>query len=81
LFYSIESDKKRKRLYLEKEQQKKVKWNRGIKRPIAEGFQFVNSTTESLRKISDYCKTEEDEFDFFGKYLAVQLKKCHSNAL
>ena len=30
---------------------------------------------KKLRKISDYCKTQEDEFDFFGKSLAVQLKK------
>jgi len=28
-----------------------------------------------LRQISDDCKTQEDEFDFFGKSLAVQLKK------
>jgi len=33
------------------------------------------SAIEKLRKISDDCKTQEDEFDFFGKSLAVQLKK------
>jgi len=35
----------------------------------------VNSAIDKLRQISDDCKTEEDEFDFFGKSLAVQLKK------
>ena len=72
---SIESDKKVEGLYLEKKQQKKMKRNRGMKRPIASGLQDVNSAIEKLRKISDDCKTQEDEFDFFGKSLAVQLKK------
>jgi len=35
----------------------------------------VNSAIEKSRKISDDFKTQEDEFDFFGKSLAVQLKK------
>jgi hypothetical protein len=61
-------------LYLEKEQQKKMKRNRGMKRPVASGLQDVNSAIEKSRKISDDCKTQEDEFDFFGKSLAVQLK-------
>ena len=72
---SVESDKKVEGLYLEKEQQKKMKRNRGMKRPIANGLQDVNSAIEKLRKISDDCKTQEGEFDFFGKSLAVQLKK------
>lgn len=73
---SVESDKKVEGLYLEKEQQKKMKRNRGMmKRPIASGLQDVNSAIEKLRKISDDCKTQEDEFDLFGKSLAVQLKK------
>jgi len=38
-------------------------------------LQDVNRAIEKLRKISDDCKTQEDEFDFFGKSLAVQLKK------
>ena len=46
-----------------------------MKRPIASGLQEVNTATEILRTISDDCKTQEDEFDFFGKRLAVQLKK------
>jgi len=33
------------------------------------------NANEKLRKISDDCKTQEDEFDFFGKSLALQLKK------
>jgi hypothetical protein len=37
-------------------------------------LQDVNCAIERLRKISD-CKTQENEFDFFGKSLAVQLKK------
>jgi len=41
---------------------------------IASGLQDVNSASEKKRKISDDCKTQEDEFDFFGKSLAVQLK-------
>jgi len=72
---SVESDNKLEGLYLEKEQQKKMKRNRGMKRPIASGMQAVNGAIEKLRKISDDCKTQEDEFDFFGKSLAVQLKK------
>jgi hypothetical protein len=51
-----------------------MKRNRGMKRPIASGLQDVNSTIEKLRKISDDCKTQEYEFYFFGKSLAVQLK-------
>jgi len=35
----------------------------------------VNSAIEKLRKISDNCKTQEDEFDLLGKCSAVQLKK------
>ena len=35
----------------------------------------MNSAIEKLRKISNDCKTQEDEFDFFGKSIAVQLKK------
>jgi len=46
-----------------------------MKRPIASGLQDVNSAIEKLRKMSDDGKTQEDEFDFFGKSLAVQLKK------
>jgi hypothetical protein len=38
-------------------------------------LQDVNSAIERLRKIPDDCKTQENEFDFFGKSLAVQLKK------
>ena len=72
---SVESDKKVEGLYLEKEQQKKMKRNRGIKRPIASGLQDVNIAIEKLKKISDDCKTQEDEYDFFGKSLAVQLIK------
>jgi len=72
---SVESDKKVEGLYLKEEQQKKVKWNRGMKRPIASGLQDVNNAIEKLRKISDDCKTQEDEFDLFGKSLAIQLKK------
>jgi hypothetical protein len=72
---SVESDKKVEGLYLEKEQQKKMKRNRGMKRPLASGLHDVNSAIEKLRKISDDCKTQEDEFDFFGKSLAVQLRK------
>jgi len=72
---SVESDKKVESLYLEKEQQKKMKRNRGMKRPIASGLQDVNSAIEKLGKISDDCKTQEDEFDFFGKSLALQFKK------
>jgi hypothetical protein len=72
---SVEYDKKVEGLYLEKEQQKKMTRNRGMKRPIASGLQDVNSAIEKLRKISDDCKTQEDEFDLFGKSLAVQLKK------
>jgi len=72
---SVESDKKVEGLYLEKEQQKKMKRNRGMKRPIVRGFQDVNSAIEKLRKMSNDCKTQEDEFDFSGKSLAVQLKK------
>jgi len=64
---SVESDKKVEGLYLEKEQQKKMKRNRGMKRPIASGLQDVDSVIEILRKISDDCKTQKDEFDFFGK--------------
>jgi hypothetical protein len=60
---------------LEKEQQKKMKRNRGMKRPIASGLQDVNSAIEKLRKISDDCKTQEVEFDFFEEGLAVELKK------
>jgi hypothetical protein len=67
---SVESDKK-----VEKEQQKKMTRNRGMKRPVASCLQDVNSAIEKLRKISDDCKTQEDEFDLFGKSLAVQLKK------
>ena len=72
---SVESDKKVEVLYLEKEQQKKMKRNRGTKRPIASGFQDVNSAIEKLGKISDDCKTQKDEFDFFGESLVVQLKR------
>ena len=43
---SVESDKK-----VEKEQQKKMKRNRGMKRPIASGLQDVNSAIEKLRKL------------------------------
>lgn len=71
---SVESDKKVEGLYLENEQQK-MKRNRGMKQPNASGLQEVNNAIEKLRKISDDCKTQEDEFDFFGKSLAVQLKK------
>ena len=60
---------------MENEQQKKMKRNRGMKQLIASGLQEVNNTIEKLRKISDDCKTHEDESDFFGKSLAVQLKK------
>ena len=60
---------------MEKEQQKKMKRNRGMKQPIASGLHDVNSAIEKLKKISDDCKTQEVEFDFFGKSLAVQLKK------
>jgi hypothetical protein len=72
---SVESDEKVEGLYVEKEQQKKMKRNRGMKRPIASGLKDVKSAIEKLRKISDDCKTQEDEFDFFGKSVAVQLKK------
>ena len=72
---SVQSDKKVESLYLEKEQQKKMKRNRAMKRPSASGLQDVNSAIEKLRKISDDCKTQEDEFDFFGKSLALQLKR------
>ena len=72
---SVETDKKAEGLYLEKEQQKKRKWNRGMKWPIASGLRDVNSAIEKLRKISDNCKTQEDEFDLLGKCSAVQLKK------
>jgi len=47
---SVQSDKKVEGLYLEKEQQKKMKRNRGMKRPIASGLQDVNSAIEKLRK-------------------------------
>jgi hypothetical protein len=57
------------------EQQKKMKWNCGMKRPIASGLQDVNRAIEKLKKISDNCKTQEDEFDCFGRSLAIQLKK------
>jgi len=60
---------------LEKEQQKKMKRNRGMKRPIASSLQDVNSAIEKLRKISDDCKTQKNGFDLLGKSLAVQLKK------
>ena len=72
---SVESVKKVEGLYFEKEQQKKMKRNRGMKRPIASGLQDVNSAIEKFRKMSDDCKTREDEFDFFGKSFAVQLIK------
>jgi hypothetical protein len=72
---SLGSDKKVEGLYFEKEQKKKMKRNRGMKRPIASGLQDVNSAIEKLKKICDDCKTQEDEFDFYGKSLAVQLKK------
>ena len=72
---TIESDKKGEGLYLEKEEQMKMKRNCGMKRPIASGLQDVNCAIEKLRKISDDCKIQEDEFDFFGKSLAVQLIK------
>jgi hypothetical protein len=75
---SVESDKKVEGSYLEKEQQKNMKRDRGMKRPIASGLQDVNSAIDKLRKISDDCKTQEDEFDFFAKSLAVQLKKMPS---
>jgi len=72
---SVDSDKKVEGLYLEKEQQKKMKRNRGMKRPFTRGLQDVNSAVEKMRKISDDYKIQEDEFDFFGgKSLAVQLK-------
>jgi len=72
---SVESDKKVEGLYLGKEQQKKTKRNRGMKRPNARSLQDVKSSIEKLRQISDDCETREDEFDFFGKSLALQLKK------
>jgi hypothetical protein len=72
---SAESDKNVEGLYWEKEQQKQMKRNRGMKRPTAGGLQDVNSAIEKLRKISDDCITQEDEFGFFGKSLAVQLIK------
>jgi len=47
---SVESDKKVEGLYLEKEQQKKMKRNRGMKRPIASGLQDVNSVIENFEE-------------------------------
>ena len=58
---SVESDRKVEGLYLEKEQQKKLKRNRGMKRAIAGGLQDVNSAVETLRKISDGGRTQEDD--------------------
>jgi hypothetical protein len=58
-----------------KEQQKKMKRNRGMKRPIASGLQDVNSVIVKLREIYDDGKNQENEFDYFGKGLAVQLKE------
>jgi len=46
-----------------------------MKQPIASCLQDVKCAIEKLRKISDYFKTQEDEFDLSGKGLAVQLKK------
>jgi hypothetical protein len=56
------------------EEQKKMKRNRGMKRPIASGLQEVNRIIEILKKISDDSKTQEDEFDCFARSLAIQLK-------
>ena len=42
---------------------------------IVSRLQDVKSAIETLRKVSDECKIQEDEFDFFGKSLAVQSKK------
>jgi hypothetical protein len=46
-----------------------------MKRQIASGLQNVNSAIEKLKKISDDCRTQEDEFDCLGRSLALQLKK------
>jgi hypothetical protein len=35
----------------------------------------VNRAIEKLKKMSDDCKTQEDEFDCFGRSLTIQLKK------
>jgi hypothetical protein len=55
-------------------EQQKMKWNCGMKRPIASGLQEVNRAIEKFKKISDDFKTQEDEFDCFGRSLAIQLK-------
>jgi hypothetical protein len=57
------------------EQQKMMKRNREMKPPIASRFQDVNRATEKLKKISDDCKIQKDEFDFFARSLAIELKK------
>jgi hypothetical protein len=57
------------------EQQKKMKRNRGMKRPIANRFQDVNRAIEKLKKISDDWRTQEDEFDLFARSLMIELKK------
>jgi hypothetical protein len=57
------------------EQQEKMKRNRAMKRPIASRFQDVNRAIEKLEKISDDCKTQEDEFDLFARSLMIELKK------
>jgi hypothetical protein len=46
-----------------------------MKRPIASGLQDVISAIEKLRKISDDCKTQEDEFDFFGEKFSCTVVK------
>jgi hypothetical protein len=55
-------------------EQQMMKRNRVMKRPIASGLQDVNRAIEKLKKISDNCKTQEDEFDCFGRSLAIKLK-------
>ena len=43
--------------------------------PPPQAVQDVNSAIEKLQKICDECRIVENEFDFFPKSLAVQLKK------
>lgn len=35
----------------------------------------VESSINKLQKISELCKEDDDEFDYFGKSIAVQLRK------
>jgi hypothetical protein len=56
-------------------QQKKMKRSRAMKRPIVSRLQDVNRAIEKSKKISYDCKTQEDEFDCYGRSFAIELKK------